>query len=180
MISGHVFIATSLDGFVARSDHQIDWLTKQPDGDDDGGYAAFEESVDAIVMGSGSFRTVLGFGQWHYQKPVYVMSSSIVDSDIPESLKDKVQITRESPADLMAKLDEQGMNRVYVDGGAVVQSFARQRLISDFTITLVPILIGSGIRLFGELDQDVDLELVETRELSNGMLQVHYRIVNGS
>ncbi len=177
MTTGHVFIATSLDGFVARQDHSLDWLLKQPDADDDdGGFAAFMDSVDGLVMGSGSFRTVLGFGQWPYTKPVVVLSSSLTGQDIPEELKDKVRLSTAAPADLMQELQEEGWTRAYVDGGRMVQSFLRQGLIADLTITTVPILIGSGIPLFGSLDQDIDLQVDSSRILPTGMIQTTFRV----
>ncbi|UWQ79990.1 dihydrofolate reductase family protein [Leisingera sp. S132] len=177
MTTGHVFIATSLDGFVARQDHSLDWLSKQPVAeDDDGGFAAFMDSVDGLIMGTGSFRTVLGFGQWPYSKPVVVLSNSLTEQDIPEELKDKVRLSTTAPADLMQELQEQGWTRAYIDGGRMVQSFLRQGLIADLTITTVPVLIGSGIPLFGSLDRDIDLQVASSRILPTGMVQTTFRV----
>ncbi|OBY28614.1 dihydrofolate reductase family protein [Leisingera sp. JC1] len=177
MTTGHVFIATSLDGFVARQDHSLDWLYKQPVAEnDDGGFAAFMDSVDGLIMGTGSFRTVLGFGQWPYSKPVVVLSNSLTEQDIPEELKDKVRLSTAAPADLMQELQEEGWTRAYVDGGRMVQSFLRRGLIADLTITTVPILIGSGIPLFGSLDQDIDLQVASSRILPTGMVQTTFRV----
>jgi len=77
MTTGHVFIATSLDGFIARKDHQIDWLTKQPTQGEDLGWEGFMERVDGLVMGRGTFETVLTLGPWPYRKPVVVMSKRV-------------------------------------------------------------------------------------------------------
>ncbi|UWQ28277.1 dihydrofolate reductase family protein [Leisingera sp. M523] len=177
MTTGHVFIATSLDGFVARQDHSLDWLHKQPVAeDDDGGFAAFMDSVYGLVMGTGSFRTLLGFGQWPYSKPVVVLSNSLTEQDIPEKLKDKVRLSTAAPADLMQELQEEGWTRAYIDGGRMVQSFLRQGLITDLTITTVPILIGSGIPLFGSLDRDIDLQVASSRILPTGMVQTTFRV----
>ncbi|WP_412564107.1 dihydrofolate reductase family protein [Thalassobius sp. MITS945101] len=177
MVTGHVFIATSLDGFVARDDHTLDWLMKQPQpADDDGGYAAHMAEMDGLVMGAGSFRTVLGFGQWPYEKPVVVMSRSLAEADIPEDLRDKVRLSRLSPRDLMQDLFAQGWKRAYVDGGQLVQSFLRDGLIAEMKITLIPILLGSGIRLFGPLEADIDLELIGSRPIGDAMQQMHYGV----
>ena len=97
MPTGHIMMAMSLDGFVARSDHTLDWLEKQSTEGEDHGFEAFQESVDVIVMGSGSFRTVLGFGEWPYVKPVVVLSRSMASDDVPENLRDKVEITSLKP-----------------------------------------------------------------------------------
>jgi dihydrofolate reductase len=120
MITGHVFIATSLDGFVARKSGELDWLMKQETKGEDHGYDAFMASVDGLVMGRGSFQTVLTFGEWPYEKSVVVMSQTLSQDDVPEAIADRV--TRLDPAGVMKMLDEKGWSRVYVDGGRVVQS----------------------------------------------------------
>lgn len=178
MTTGHVFIATSLDGYVARKDHALDWLTKQPNFEgDDGGFAAFMESVDGLIMGRGSFRTLLGFDEWVYTKPVIVLSNSMTDEDVPKHLKSKVRLSRSSPRDLMQELEQEGWKRAYVDGGKIVQSFLREGLITDLTITSIPILIGEGISLFGTIEADIDLALEHSRQLATNMLQATYRVV---
>ncbi|WP_264213269.1 dihydrofolate reductase family protein [Leisingera thetidis] len=178
MTTGHVFIATSVDGFVARKDHTLDWLAKKPGVEgEDGGFANFMDSVDGLIMGSGSFRTLLGFEQWVYTKPVIVLSSSLTGADIPKHLQTKVRLSRSSPKALMQELDQEGWKRAYVDGGKIVQSFLREGLISDLTITSVPILIGEGIPLFGTVEADIDLELMHSRQLATSMIQTTYRVV---
>ncbi|PSL20118.1 dihydrofolate reductase family protein [Shimia abyssi] len=176
MPTGHVFIATSLDGFVARPDHGLDWLMKQPVDEHDTRFDDFMASVDGLIMGSGSFRTVLGFGQWPYEKPVIVMSRSLTPDDIPEDLQDKVRISAAPPEVVIAELDKEGWTRAYVDGGGLVQSFLRAGLIADLEITTVPVLIGSGIRLFGELDGDIDLDLISTSLRKTGLMTTFYRV----
>ena len=177
MPTGHVFMALSLDGFVARPDHQIDWLTKQETGDEDLGYDAFIEPIDGLVMGRGSYENVLTFGDWPYTKPVVVMSKTLEESHIPAELKDKVRLTRLDPPELMESLQSQGWSRVYVDGGKIVQSFIRCGLIDDLVLTTIPILIGDGLRLFGDIEKDIDLQMVDSKFFTCGLVQTHYRIV---
>ena len=176
MTTGHVFIATSLDGCVARADHRLDWLTKQPTDGDDLGYDAFMDSVDGIVMGRGSYETVLSFGEWPYAKPVVVMSRTLSQADIPAELQGKVRLVDLDPPQLMASLHEDGWSRAHVDGGKVVQSFVRCGLIEDFVLTTIPVLIGEGIRLFGEIDMDVDLDLISVESFPSGLVQSRYRV----
>lgn len=177
MTTGHVFIATSLDGFVARDDHGLDWLMKQNTADEDHGYDAFMASVDGLIMGRGSFQAALSFDTWPYQKPVIVMSKSLTEDTVPVGLRDQVSLTRLEPGELMASLDARGWKRAYVDGGLVVQSFIRAGLVSDMSVTLIPILIGGGRRLFGELDGDIDLELLASKAYPSGLLQTRYRLL---
>lgn len=176
MTTGHVFIATSLDGYVAGTDHRLDWLMKQPTEGEEQGYDEFIDSVDGLVMGRGSYETVLGFGEWPYKKPVYVMSKTLSQSDVPEALQGSVHITDLEPPALMKWLDESGWIRAYVDGGKVVQSFVRAGLIEDFIVTTVPVLIGDGVRLFGEIESDIDLEFVSVKSFPSGLVQSKYRV----
>ncbi len=158
MTTGHVFIAVSLDGFIARQDGDIDWLMKQQTAGEDHGYDAFMASVDGLVMGRGSFEKVLSFNDWPYHKPVVVLSRTLSDADIPGELRNKVRLSSLEPGELMRELGREGWQRAYVDGGKVIRSFLRVGLISDITLTHIPILIGEGLPLFGGLDRDIDLE----------------------
>ena len=173
-------MAMSLDGFVARKDHSLDWLEKQNTAGEDHGYDDFMASVDGLVMGTGSFKNVLTFGPWPYSKPVVVMSSSLNESDIPIELDGKVEITRLGPKELMDSLSKQGWTRAYVDGGRIVQSFIKAGLVDDMTVTLVPILIGNGKRMFGELDSDIDLKLVRSQAFDSGLVANHYKLHSNS
>ena len=176
MISGHVFIATSLDGFIARKDGDIQWLLSRDVAGEDHGYNAFIKNMDGIIMGKGSFEKVLTFETWHYTKPVIVLSKTLTDASIPNDLKDRVQILNLSPQGVMNRLSELGWKKVYVDGGQVIQSFLRDRLITDLVITQVPVLIGEGRPLFGPLNEDVELKHVETKAFPSGLVQSRYEV----
>lgn len=177
MISGHVFIATSLDGYIARPDGDIGWLLQRDDPDEDHGYADFIADKDAIVMGRGSYETVLGFDPWPYDRPVLVLSKQLAGTPVPESLRGKVRFSDAGPAETMAELARQGLRRVYVDGGQLVQSFIRAGLVEDMVITTVPVLIGAGRPLFGALPHDLDLVLVASRSFPSGLVQSTYRFL---
>lgn len=175
MTTGHIFIATSLDGFIARPDGAIDWLPGlDSDPGENYGYDAFIASIDGIVMGRNSFEKVLSFGEWPYPKPLVVLSRALDASSLREDLKGKVEFSSLSPVDLMKSLAERGWSRVYVDGGQVIQSFLRERLIADMVLTRVPLLLGKGLPLFGPLDSDVTLSHVETRAYPSGLVQSRY------
>ena len=173
-----VFIATSLDGFIARPDGAIDWLEAAnatvPPGEDCG-YAAFSEKVDVLVMGRHSFETVLGFEPWPYgDKRVVVLSSGPVA--IPPALAGTVTASSEAPAALVARLEAEGVRLVYVDGGITIQRFMAAGLIDELTVTLIPILLGGGRPLFGPLPADRNLTLLGSRQYDFGFVQLHYRV----
>ncbi|HFD2434811.1 TPA: dihydrofolate reductase family protein, partial [Legionella pneumophila] len=159
-----VFIATSLDGFIARDNGSIDWLTKAnelvPPGED-GGYKEFISTVDGLIMGRHSFEKVLSFDPWPYgELPVIVMSSKPIE--IPTHLK-YVSASSEAPIELVKRLTDEGFKHLYIDGGITVQNFIAANLIHELTITIAPVLLGSGRSLFGHLTQDIELEHLETK-----------------
>lgn len=176
MTTAHVFIATSLDGYIARPDGDIGWLLQRDDPAEDHGYSSFITDKDMIVMGRGTYEKVLALGPWAYERPVLVLSEQLADAPVPEALRGKVGFSRLSPRDLMAKLAADNVQRIYVDGGQLVQSFLRDGLIADMVVTTVPVLIGAGRPLFGKLAQDIDLELVSCRSFPSGLVQSTYRV----
>jgi len=177
MPTGHVMMAITLDGYVARKNHSLDWLMKQDTAGEDHGFAEFLDNIDVIVMGRGSFRTVLGFDVWPYEKPVIVLSHSLTSEAIPSELTEHVEVVELSPHELIAEMGRRGWHRIYVDGGAIVQSFLKLGLINDFKLAIVPILLGDGIRLFGDLTSDVDLELTHTKAFPSGLVELRYKVV---
>ena len=168
-----VFIATSLDGFIARSDGAIDWLPTEVQ-DEDFGYGAFMSTVDVIVMGRNTFETCLGFPEWPYSgRRVVVLSRRGVD--VPGHIAG-VEVMAGNPAALLREFEESGATNAYVDGGLTIQSFLEAGQIDEMTINHIPILLGSGIPLFGPLTRDVHLEHLGTRAYDNGFVQSSYRV----
>ncbi|NIA68161.1 dihydrofolate reductase [Pelagibius litoralis] len=177
MTTGHVYIAVSLDGFIAAPDGGLDWLMKQPTEGEDHGYDDFMDSVDGLVMGRATYEKVLTFGAWPYAKPVVVLSRSLAARDLREDLVGKVRIVGDSPKQVMDALSKEGWRRAYIDGGQLIQAFLRENLISDLVLTRIPILLGSGIPLFGRLDEAVDLKHVKTVDYPSGLVQSTYQVI---
>lgn len=178
MTSGHVMMAMSLDGFVAREDHQLDWLMKQNTSDEDHGYDDFIASIDVIVMGSNSFRTVLSFEDWPYDKPVIVLSQNLKTEDTPAGLANKVEVLNHTPSSLITELEARNIDRAYIDGGAIIRSFLAEGFIETLHITIVPILIGGGVPLFDTLPKDIDLQLKNSETFASGLVDLHYRVIS--
>jgi dihydrofolate reductase len=173
-----VYVGTSLDGFIARKDGSIDWLNEAnsslPEGEDLG-FFSFMNSVDAMVMGRKTFEQVLSFGQWPYgDKPIIVLSRNKVE--IPDDLSQAVTYSSESPSELTGRLIKAGVNRIYIDGGATIQRFLQEGLIKDLTITVIPIILGDGISLFGEIEKDIKLKHINTKSYDFGFVQSTYEI----
>jgi dihydrofolate reductase len=168
-----VFVGVSVDGFMARTDGRFDFLPA--DGGEEHGYSAFIASVDAIVMGRGTFDVVLGFDHWPFRQPVIVLTSRACDAELPANAV--LEFMSAEPIEVVARLAARGMQHLYVDGGITIQRFLNAGLIDRATITRVPVLIGSGISLFGPTDRDIRLRHVETRTYSSGLVTSEYDVL---
>lgn len=171
-MKGSVFIATSLDGFIARLNGAFDFL---PEGDEeDHGFAAFFASVDALLIGRKTYETALSFGSWPYgTKPVFVLSTRDIGPAPDGAVVERVNGL---PEDVAAQLDARGIKHAYVDGGVTIQTFLRAGLIQRLIVTRVPVLIGTGIPLFGALPHDVRVTHVATRTYASGLVQSEYEV----
>ena len=176
MPTGHVFIATSLDGFIARPDGKLDWLIRPEHEGEDHGYDAFMADIDAIVMGRGTYEAVMGFDAWPFDKPVLVLSRTLAATPVPDSLREQVTFADLSPQAAMDHMARLGAARVYVDGGQIVQAFLRAGLVADIILSRIPVLIGSGRSLFGALDRDLPLIHQATTAFPSGLVQSRYAI----
>lgn len=171
-----VFVGTSVDGFIARLNGEFDFLP--PGGGEEHGYTAFMESVDALVIGRGTFETVLKFEEWPYgEKRVVVLSARPLDLSLARERGARIEQMTGDPREIAARLDAEGVQHAYIDGGVTIQRFLRAGLIQRLIITRVPVLIGTGIPLFGVLDADVRLEHVATRSYASGLVQSEYTVL---
>ncbi len=167
-----VFAGVSLDGFIARLDHELDFLP--PGGGEPHGYNEFIATVDVILIGRNTYDKVMTFESWPYaDKRVVVLSSR----PIPTRAGNGVQHMAGEPADIASKLTAGGAKHVYVDGGITVQRFLQAGLIQRLVITRVPVLIGSGIPLFGPLQRDVRLRHINTRAYPSGLVSSEYEVL---
>ena len=181
-----VYIAMSLDGYIAREDGDINWLHEcrgnkhsAPNSlpADDYGYENFINSIDVIVMGKNSFLKVLTFDDWPYVgKRVFVLTTHGID--IPEYLAETVTATSEHPQDLVKRLSQQNIQRVYLDGGTTIQGFLYSGVVTDLIITIIPIILGGGISLFGVVGREIPLILTGAQPYSSGLVQLTYDVSN--
>ncbi|MEP6766899.1 MAG: dihydrofolate reductase family protein [Gemmatimonadaceae bacterium] len=169
------FIATSLDGYIARLDGALDWLPESPE---EHGYTEFIDSADVIVIGRKTFDTVMSFGGWPYgDKQVVVLSSRAGELRAPDGAK--CEFMSGTPHEIVAHLSGRGFQHAYVDGGATVTKFLEAGLLQRMIVTRIPVLIGSGIPLFGEMSRDIRFEHVRTQSYKSGLVQSEYVISNG-
>jgi dihydrofolate reductase len=172
-VTASVFIGTSVDGFIARKNDDLDFLPEG--GGEPHGYNEFIASVDAIVIGRKTFEKVLTFGGWPYgEKRVVVLSSRPVDLAVVRG--GVVEQMGGAPAEIVSQLAARGVHNLYIDGGITIQRFLRAGMIQRLIITRVPVLIGEGVPLFGALPHDVRLRHVVTRSYPSGLVQSEYEV----
>jgi dihydrofolate reductase len=172
-VKASVFVGTSLDGFIARANGDLDFLP--PGGGEPHGYDEFMATVDALVIGRKTFETALSFDPWPYgAKPVFVLSTRPLVAAPREAVVERMS---GAPAEIVSQLTARGVRHAYVDGGSTIQQFLQAGLIQRLIITRVPVLIGDGIPLFGALRRDIALRHVATRAHSSGLVQSEYVVV---
>ncbi|MPQ96688.1 dihydrofolate reductase [Modestobacter sp. I12A-02628] len=169
-----MFLGLSVDGYIARHDGDLTWLTSRGQAAGDAGYTEFMAGIDAVVLGRTTYQVVAGFSEWPYgERPVHVLSTTLGSGDDP-----RVTVHRSLP-ELVAALEQAGSGDVYLDGGLVVRSFLAAGLVDELTLSQVPVLLGEGVSLFGPLPHDIDLEHVRTQVFGGGMVQTTYRVHPG-
>jgi dihydrofolate reductase len=170
-VTGAVFIATSVDGYIARTDGGIDWLLSRDENLGDTGYDAFIATTDAIAMGRNTYEVGCSFDTWPYEG----MRVFVVSTTLDAGADDRITVHR-SLDDLLDAAHDEGARHLYADGGQLITSFLQRGLITEITITTAPVILGSGLPLFGHIDHDVSLDHVRTTTLGNGMTQSVYRV----
>ena len=169
-----VFIATSLDGYIADKNGGIDWLDTFPEVNEiDTGYEAFTSHIDALVMGRITYETVLGFDiEWPYKKPVFVISNSL--NEVSEILIGKVHLMKGSIVEILDQIHQLGYYRLYVDGGSLIQSFLKEDLIDEMIITIIPVILGAGFPLFAEQPNMLAFKCIESKLYFDTIVQNHF------
>lgn len=174
MTTGHIFIATSIDGFIARENDDLDWLELPGSDAEDHGYDAFIAQMDGIVMGRGTYEKVKTFGAWPYKVPVLVLSRTLAGTETPPA--DNVTFHDTSPDEAMQICKDMGWKKAYIDGGQIIQSFLKADLVEDMIVSRIPVLLGAGKALFGALDGGIKLQHLVTQSFPSGLTQSRYRI----
>lgn len=169
-----VFIAASLDGYIADKNGGLDWLHSVPNPDgDDMGFSAHMERVDALVMGRNTLDVVLSFDvDWPYNKPVFVLSNTM--TEVPKGYEGKVFLVKGELEHVLKDIHQQGYQTLYIDGGVTISNFLNKDLIDEMIITTIPTLLGGGSPLFGELAEPLNFELVKSEVMLGQLVKNTY------
>ena len=180
-----VYIATSVDGFIAKKDGSVDWLHTAgiPEADmgnqADMGMTEYMESVDCLIMGRKCMETISNMNltpeQWPYGSTRIIALSNTV-KQAPDNVKDKIEMYSGDLQALVSKLESEGHQHAYIDGGTTIQTFINLQLINEMTITHAPVLLGEGILLFGKTIKDIKLEQAQATAFANNFVQVKYTV----
>lgn len=173
-MSNSVFMATSLDGYIADKNGGIDWLHTIPNQDQNSmGYVEHFDRIDAMVIGRNTLDMVLGFGvDWPYSKPVFVLSNTM--TSVPAGYEDKFFLVKGPLKEVLKGINEQGFEHLYIDGGVTIQSFLKEDLIDEMIITTIPVLLGGGSPLFGDLNAPLNFKFVKNEVFLNAIVQNHF------
>ena len=170
-----IYIGVSIDGYIADSEGKIDFLDAVPNPHgEDFGFVDFMASVDALLMGRKTFETVVGFGvPWPYTKPVFVYTSSL--ETVPTELTDKVTLVRGDLDCVLQRLNDEGYERLYIDGGELIRALLKKDKIDQMVITRIPVVLGGGAPLFGATPEHLEFEHVRTETLLGALVKSTYR-----
>ena len=165
-----LYIATSVDGYIARSDGSIDWLPGLEALDEDENYIKFYESIDAIVMGYTTYQQVWEFGYWPYSGKLSYVLSNQNRSTTPTDV-----IFMHSVEEVVEEVKKREYQRVWLmGGGKLFSSFMNKNLVDEFFIFIVPIILGSGISLYQSIPE-LKLKPIDTESYPNGDVGIHYQ-----
>ena len=164
-----LFIATSLDGYIAGPDDDLSWLFT----DADYGFSSFYEGVDTLLMGRGTYEAVRGMGPWPYPGKHTMVVSRKADLQTPEAELHSGDLT-----ELIRRLQAEGRQNVWlVGGGELVRSFLKQGLLDRITVSMHPILLGKGVPLFPGGFPRTMLLLEDTKSFEGGLVQMNYHVI---
>ncbi len=166
-----IFIATSIDGYIARSDGSIDWLPSPEADDEDNSYSKFYDSIDALIMGSTTYKQVLGFGDWPYPGKIsYVLTSRNLSTK-----RDDILFIKGGVEEVLKKVKEKKYKQVWLMGGGnLISSFVNRGLVNEYIIAIIPTILGSGISLYQSVTE-LKLDFVSTKSYSSGIVELHYK-----
>lgn len=170
-----IYIATSIDGYIARKDGNLDWLQYGHTGDEDYGFKNFINSVDALILGRNTYEVVSGFDEWPYKgKRVVVLSNTLND------VRKEAELFQGQLTDLASLLYSEDIKHVWIDGGITISKFLEAGLVDDITISVISMILGSGIPLFSIMNKEHKCQLISTQSYPSGLVQLKYEVAHDS
>lgn len=167
-----IYIAMSIDGYIARKDGGLDWLEYGHTGDEDYGFKKFMNDIDALILGRNTYEVVTSFDKWPYDgKRVIVLSNILTD------VRKEAELFCGQLHDLVSTLHSEGTKHVWVDGGITVSKFLEAGLVDDITISVIAVVLGSGIPLFNTMNREHRCRLISSQSYPSGLVQLKYEVI---
>lgn len=170
-----LYIATSLDGFIARENGNIDWLTKYENNPEtDYGYSEFYASIGKVLMGRKTYEQVLGFGEWPYrEKKSYIFTRQ----KEPMRRENNVEFVSEDIGEFVRQLKGNTEEDIWLVGGSqIIKVFFEENLVQDLIVFVVPIILGSGIPLFDHIGKEIGFRTGRVERYENGLVKLEYEV----
>ena|SRR3984957_20443352 len=171
-----IYIATSIDGYIAREDGSLDWHDQVHD-DEDYGLQKFLDSIDTVILGRKTYEIVTGliasFSDWPYTgKRVIVLSSSL------QCVKGQVELFKGDLIQLTSQLHSEGVKHIWIDGGVAASQFLDHQLVDNMTLSIIPVILGAGIPLFSQLGKELPCRLISSQSYPTGLVQLNYELMS--
>ena len=183
------FIASSADGYIATEEGGVEWLelagNTQVDmvDQEDMGFAAFMATIDCMIIGRKCMEKLSNFDlspeQWPYgDRRIIVLSKTL--AELPDNMKRRAELYGGEIHPLIERLTHDGLTHAYVDGGTTITSFINLQLMTQLIVTQVPVLLGKGLPLFGELNNTTQLRQAQAHVYPNDFIQTRYTVDYGA
>lgn len=166
-----VYIAQSIDGYIARTDDSLDWMDRVGGFDEDYGFQKLLASIDALIIGRKTYAVASTVPDPYPGKRVIVLSNSL------DAVKAGMELYRGDLVELSEKLHREGIRHIWVDGGSTISQFLSLQLVDEMTLSVIPIMLGSGIPLFHAIDKEIPCRLISSQSYCSGLVQQHYEII---
>lgn len=166
-----IYIAASIDGYIARKDNSLDWLDRVGGFDEDYGFKSLIDSIDTLIIGRKTYEIATTVPDPYPGKKVVVLSNSL------SSVKDSMELYRGDLSELVAKLKSSGSRHIWVDGGVTISQFLASELVDTMTLSIIPVLLGDGLPLFNVIGKEIPCRLISSQAYQSGLVQQHYEII---
>lgn len=167
-----IFIATSIDGYIARQDGGLDWMDRVDGFDEDYGLHKFMDSIDALIIGRKTYEIAASVSDWPYKgKRVVVLSNTL------RAVKEEAELFRGDLISLVSQLHADGIKHIWIDGGVTISQFLEYQMVDSMTLSVIPVILGSGIPLFNAISHDIPCRLIASQQYPSGLVNLNYEVV---
>lgn len=164
-----IYIATSIDGYIARKDGSLNWLDRVGGFDEDYGFQKLLDSIDAVILGRHTYEVASSVPDWPYKgKRIIVLSRTL------KTVREEAELFRGDLKDLAAQLHADGIKHIWIDGGVTISQFLDLQMVDAMTLSVIPILLGEGMPLFNNISKELPCRLMSSTSYPSGLVQSCY------